>query len=405
MAPTILGHDRGRDRPLLALTVFGVLFAQVLLYPGTPELIDALGADSPALDAGTWFLGAEFVGFILFAAVWGALSDVIGARRPLIALGALGGAIGYVLLATLGASGEVGFGAVLILRFVQGAFTIGAFSLAITMLSDLEGGSGRNMGAAGIAIGSGTALGAPLGGQLYAVDTLAPLWAAAAALFAVSLLMVFVTDRTPDSDSESPVDAVRAMIRKPTLAIPYAFAMIDRLAAGFFAFVGTVYFQTVFGVDAATTGILLACFFVPFALVQYPAGLLSDRVGRVGPIALGSGLFGFAVIAVGFAPSVVLAGATMALVGVFGTLCAPATLALVADLADTDERGVAVGGFNIVGSFGFLCGIVGGGVVTGITGFETAFLVVGLAEVGIAVVALPFLLRLDVGRLTALDRS
>lgn len=405
MAAATPGRSSTRDRAVLAATVFVVLFAQVLLYPGVPELIEALGADSPVLDAGTWFLGAEFVGFVLFAAVWGALSDALGRRRSLIALGALGGAAGYGALATFGASGRVGFTAVLVLRFVQGAFTIGAFSLALAMLTDLGGGAGRNMGAAGIAIGAGTALGAPIGGRLYAVDTLAPLWVASACLLAVAVLALAVTDRAPRGESEGPLAALGALGRTPILLLPYAFGLIDRLAAGFFAFVGTVYFQTRFGVDAGTTGLLLGCFFAPFALLQYPSGVLSDRIGRVGPIAIGSGLFGFAVIAVGFAPTVVLAGATMALVGVFGALCAPATLALVADLADAEERGTAIGGFNIVGSLGFLGGIVGGALVTDAAGFDVAFLVVGLAEVAIALVALPFLLNLDVARVPTFDRG
>jgi MFS family permease len=407
--PTATGEDHTRDRAVLAATVFAVLFAQVLLYPGVPTLIEALGASSSVLDAGTWFLGVEFLGFVLFAAVWGALSDTLGTRRPLIALGALGGALGYGLLATLGASGRVGFATVLLFRFLQGAFTIGAFSLAITMLTDLEGGTGRNMGAAGIAIGGGTALGAPIGGRLYAIDTLAPLWVASTCLALVAGLAFAVTDRVPDADSESesegPIAALAALRRTPVLALPYAFGLIDRLAAGFFAFVGTIYFQTRFGVDAATTGLLLGAFFAPFALLQYPSGILSDRIGRVGPIAVGSGLFGFAVIAVGFAPSVFLAGATMALVGVFGALCAPATLALVSDLAAAEERGTAIGGFNIVGSLGFLGGITGGALLTNAAGFDAAFLVVGLAEVAIALGALPFLLRLDVSRVRTFDRG
>jgi MFS family permease len=397
-----------RDRAVLAATVFAVLFAQVLLYPGVPDLLEVLGANSPVLDAGTWFLGAEFVGFVLFAAVWGALSDALGRRRPLITLGALGGAAGYAVLATLGASGRVGFTAVLVFRFVQGTFTIGAFSLALTMLTDLDGGTGRNMGAAGIAIGGGTALGAPIGGRLYAIDTLAPLWVASACLLGVAGLAFAVTDRVPaddDGSSESPLAVLGALGRTPVLALPYAFGLIDRLAAGFFAFVGTVYFQTTFGADTATTGLLLGCFFAPFALLQYPSGVLSDRIGRVGPIAIGSGLFGFAVIAVGFVPSVLLAGATMALVGIFGALCAPATLALVSDLAAERERGTAIGGFNIVGSLGFLGGIVGGAVVTEAAGFDVAFLVVGLAEVAIALVALPLLLRLDLTTVPTFERG
>jgi predicted MFS family arabinose efflux permease len=71
-------------------------------------------------------------------------------------------------------------------------------------------------------------------------------------------------------------------------------------------------------------------------------------------------------------------------------------MALVTEHTDEDERGVAMGGFTVFGSLGFLAGITGGGTVAAAVGFEAAFLVVGLSEVLIAVVAVRFLLRLDV---------
>ncbi|MFC7009087.1 MFS transporter [Halalkalicoccus salilacus] len=93
-------------------------------------------------------------------------------------MGALGGATGYLLLAVLPGAVDVRFAHVLAIRVAQGAMTIAAFSLAITMLMDLPGGHGKNMGAAGIAIGLGTASGAPLGGRIAAIDPLLPLWVA-----------------------------------------------------------------------------------------------------------------------------------------------------------------------------------------------------------------------------------
>ena len=51
-------------------------------------------------------------------------------------------------------------------RALQGASTIGVLPLSITMLMDLPGGHGRNMGAAGIGIGSGTASGSLRSGWL-----------------------------------------------------------------------------------------------------------------------------------------------------------------------------------------------------------------------------------------------
>ncbi|KAB1194536.1 MFS transporter [Haloferax sp. MBLA0076] len=382
-----------RERVTLALAVWGVLVSQVLLYPGVADLVSALGG-SGDISAGMLFLVAEFAAFVTFASVWGAASDALGRRTPLIVVGALGGATSYVLLAGLATFGAP-FNVALVVRLFGGAMTIGAFSLAITMLADLSGGNGRNMGAAGIAIGLGAALGSVVGGRLTTLDPLAPLYAAAAVLVGVALLVATVPDRSPDTVRVGIGTVLRKLAAKPAFGVPYAFGFIDRMTAGFFALVGVFYFRETFGVDAAVAGAVLALFFVPFALLQYPFGSLSDRVGRFRPVVLGSMLYGVAIVAVGLAPTFELAAGLMVVVGVFGALVAPATMALVTDLAPAGERGAALGGFNVFGSLGFLTGFVVGGVVADVVGYLPSFLVVGFAEVAIAIVALRAVKRLD----------
>ena len=392
-----------RDRIVLAAVVFAVLFSQLLLYPGVATLVETLGADattSPfaetALDASMWFLVSEFAAYVAFVGVWGAASDVTGRRTPFIVAGALAGAVCYAVLAAVPAIGSIPFEGVLALRVLQGAMTIGAFSLTMTMLMDLEGGHGRNMGAAGIAIGLGAALGAPIGGRLTEFDPIAPLVGAAVLLVSVGLLVTRVDDRTPSSkrSARALLEGVR---ERPTLSIPYTFGFVDRLTAGFFALVGTLYFQEAFGVGPAATGLLLACFFAPFALLQYPMGALSDRIGRTIPIVVGSLCYGFGILAVGAAPSVATAAVAMVAVGVLGALVSPATMALVTDIAAETERGIAMAGFNVAGSLGFLGGFLVGGTVAGSYGYGWAFLVVGGLEIAIAVLAVPAFLRLSIG--------
>ncbi|WP_436346357.1 MFS transporter [Natronorubrum sp. FCH18a] len=404
-------HSSDRDRVVLATVVFAVLFSQLLLYPGVGTLVETLGADETTssfaateLDASMWFLVAEFAAYVAFVGVWGVASDVTGRRTPFIVAGALAGAVGYAALAAVPAIGSIPFEGVLALRVVQGAMTIGAFSLTMTMLMDLEGGHGRNMGAAGIAIGLGAALGAPIGGQLTELDPIAPLLGATGLLVCVGALVTRVDDRTPNSrrTARALLDGVR---KRPTLSIPYAFGFVDRLTAGFFALVGTLYFQDAFGVDPATTGLLLACFFAPFALLQYPMGALSDRIGRTIPIVVGSLCYGVGILAVGAAPSVATVAVAMVGVGVLGALVSPATMALVTDIAAESERGLAMAGFNIAGSLGFLGGFLVGGTVASAYGYDLAFLVVGSLEIGIALLAVPMFLRWSFGRSDRLDHG
>jgi MFS family permease len=386
-----MGSER-RDRVVLAVVVWSVLVSQVLLYPGLADLVAALGASG--IDAATAFLVAEVAAFVAFASVWGALSDTTGRRLRWIVAGAVGGAASYLLLAALPALGG-GFGVALVVRVVGGAFTIGAFSLAVTTLADLSGGNGRNMGAAGLAIGLGAALGAVVGGRLSTVDPLAPVVAAAALLLLVAGLAATVTERAPTGREMGLRAVVTGLKTRPALVVPYAFGFVDRLTAGFFALVGVFYFRTQFGLDAAGAGVVLALFFLPFALLQYPLGVVSDRVGRFYPVVVGSVCYGVAIVGVGLAPSLGLAAGLMAVVGVFGALVAPATMALATDLVPDDERGVALGGFNVAGSLGFLAGFLVGGLAVDTLGYLPAFLVVGGLEVAIAVVALRAIRRLE----------
>jgi len=372
------------DRVRLALAVWGVLVSQVFLYPGLEDTIVALGGGDRIL-AGMWFLVAEFGAFVTFAVGWGIASDALGRRTPLVVLGASCGGLTYVLLPLVPRVG-LGFEVVLLLRVLGGAFTIGAFSLSISMLMDLVGGNGRNMGVAGTAIGLGAALGSVVGGRLASIDPLAPLYAGGVVLLAVAVLAATIADRSPGE--ERAIGSVfERVTNRPGLLVPFVFGYVDRMTAGFFALTGVFYFRETFGIDASQAGLTLALFFFPFAILQFPMGSISDRIGRFRPVVLGSILYGVTIVAIGLAPTYALAAGLMVLVGVWGAFVSPATMALVTDLVPPEEHGTAMGGFNVFGSLGFLTGFLVGGVATDRYGFLPAFAIVGGLEVVIPAVA------------------
>jgi MFS family permease len=394
-------HAADTERLLLASVVCAVLFLQLLIYPGIDTLVLALGA--PAVLAGsTWFLAVELGASVLCVWVWGSISDARGVRVPLLRAGALLAATSYGGLAVLAQVTAPPFAGALAIRAVQGAATIGVLSLAMTMLMDLPGGHGQNMGAAGIAISSGTALGAPIGGLLYGQGPFVPLATAVVLALAIAVLSTRLADRVPaakdgDRNRRGPAILARTVERvrtTPGLAVPYAFGFIDRLSAGVFALAGTLYFRTVFELSPAATGALLFLFFGPFALFQYPFGSLSDRIGRAAPVVFGSVGYGLGVIAVGLAPTVAAVGVAMVAVGIVGALMSPATMALVTDLASATDRGVAMAGFNATGNIGFLVGVVLAGTVADVAGFTTVFVLAGTVEVALAAVAAPAVFRL-----------
>ena len=112
------------------------------------------------------------------------------------------------------------------------------------------------------------------------------------------------------------------------------------------------YHVEAWGLDAGQLGVLGAMIFVPFALMQIPAGYLTDRLrGRMvlsaclGVMALGTGVFAAA-------PSFNVALVGRSLIGLgTGAIFAPA-LKILANWYRTREFATATGGFLLLGAIG-----------------------------------------------------
>jgi len=391
-------EDDHGERRRLGAVVLAVLISQVLLYPGVPNLVVALGAPA-GIDAGMWFLVAEFGAFVTFAVVWGAASDALGRRAPLIVAGALGGAASYIARSPQSPSSNSASGR----RSRSGRRRRAHHRRLLAGDHFADGPPRRQRAQHGNRRGRYRAWrGGRLGRRRCArrPERLLPRLcrrrgARGAGLLAATVDDKVVTDRPADaSGAQNDVGFRDVLAQARTthgLFVPLAFGFVDRLTAGFFALVGVYYFQDpeTFGLSAGAAGATLALFFVPFAVLQAPFGSLSDRVGRFLPVVLGSIAYGIVTIGVGVAPVYPVAAALMVLVGVCGALMAPATMALVTDLVEPEARGAAMGLFNVFGSLGFLAGFLIGGSATDLFGYTPAFLAVGGLELAIALALFP----------------
>jgi MFS family permease len=344
---------------LLAGTMLAAMFVLILPVAQLDEFVSRLlpegGADlALANTAKGLFSTAHFAAYIPFAFIWGALSDRRGSRKPFLLMGLLGQAVMYAIIPYV-----PNIWALYAARFVEGIFAIAVVSMLMTMAVDMAPANRRGMTLGIFTMGMllGNAMGAPLGGQL--TDTFgyaAPFLAGTAVLLVMAgVVALFVRDTSGLAHAYSFREALAILRTNPRLYVPYAFSMLDRLTVGFFVGQFPVLAREIYNASPAQTGAYLAVFLACFALFSPLGGLLSDRLGRVRPMLLGTLIYGLTLMLVGRAGPEMLY-VVMAVGGLSGAVLYPPSIALVGDYAGPRQRGVAMGGFNLAGSIGFAAG-------------------------------------------------
>ena len=392
------------DRPALraiALATFLTLVLITLLVPGLDELVvDAHG--------GTRFQAHLFVSLNQLAGVF-AVPFVMRAhrrahdtRRWIVALLALD-AVSFV---GMGAADSLG--ALFAWRALDGMAHLPAVTLL--MIAANRGGGARRGASLGIvasALMVGVGVGAPVGGVLidrapalvYPVGA-ALLGAAALAAALIPRTAVAAADAaaTPDAPTRSRYAWDR---RRPASWMPLAYGFADRFLIGVFVSSFTIFLTEVHGVTAATRGMLMSLFLLPFALLCWPAGRLADRVGWYAPIVLANLGFGVVYASYGLLPLGWLPAA-MVLSGVLSALMFSPSLVLVSEFARRGAGEGLFGVFQVAGSFGFLFGPMVGGLLvetlrtpSGAPRWALIFGVVGAGLVALGLVSWRVLGRLD----------
>jgi MFS family permease len=156
------------------------------------------------------------------------------------------------------------------------------------------------------------------------------------------------------------------------------------------------------GLGAALVPIVLVVMNVVYAASAYPAGYVSDQMGRWGVLAAGALTLVVADVALAFAGSPATALAGVALWGLHMGFTQGLFAALVADVARPEQRGTAFGVFNLVTGLALLAASVLAGELWDAGGARLAFLT-GAGLTGLA--ALATLLLYARGRLPRRGRS
>jgi MFS family permease len=144
------------------------------------------------------------------------------------------------------------------------------------------------------------------------------------------------------------------------------------------------------GVGAALVPIVLVVMNVVYALSAYPAGYLSDRLGRWGVLGAGAASLVLADVVLAFAGTPAAALAGVAIWGLHMGFTQGLFAALVADVARAEHRGTAFGVFNLVTGLALLVASALAGVLWDSGGSRVTFLAgAGLtAFAGIATILL-----------------
>jgi MFS family permease len=331
-----------RNIILLGLTSLLTDISSEMVYPLLPFfLVSSLGA-SPAI-LGLIEGVAESLASLL-KVVSGYISDRAGRRKPLTILGYAGSALGKLLLYLAG-SWVMVFAARIVDRFGKGVRT--APRDALIAESSSSGRRGRAFGLHRAMDSAGAAIGVLLAFMLISA---APsdfrrvfLWSLIPAVLGV-ILLFFVRETRLQDHRTATIQRFRWRVLPAKLRAFLIISLLFSLGNSSNAFL--LLRARALHVDPAQILLLYLVYNISYALFSYPAGRVSDVLGR--KMVLVAGYILFAVVYFGFAFFVDpertwITWALFILYGIFSAFTDGVEKALVSDLAPVEMRGTAIG--------------------------------------------------------------
>jgi MFS transporter, DHA1 family, tetracycline resistance protein len=284
----------------------------------------------------------------LCAPVLGRISDHVG-RRPIIMLGLLGSAAGYLIYGFAGS-----FGWLLFSRAIHGACAA-TVSTAQAYVADTTDESNRahGMGMIGAAFGLGFVLGPAIGGILGHASLRTPVFFAATLTFAN---LIFAAMRLPEShqpDPNSHLDFAR--LAQPIVTLPrqllghhltglFTIAFLATFAMAALEATFAIMVPVVYGYGPSGVGGLLAYAGLLQALVQgYLLGKIVKRTGELALIRAGMIMLAIGLIPMASVSTHAILFVALALVAIGYGFASPSIASLISKRTERRLQGEVLG--------------------------------------------------------------
>lgn len=361
---------RAKSLHFLKLSVTSLAFIDThLLIPIIALYAASLGADVGMIGL---IVGLYSITNILANIFFGPVIDRVGFKKPLI-IGLLGDAISMFCYSICRVPVHL-----VIVRGIHGITggLAGPATMSVFAKDATEGRRGGMMGLYGMSLAIATLVGYGLSGVLSSRLGYDSVFYFGAGLLLVGMFLAIAMPKgrvvgTPDVklSAREQTKKICELLSRRGLIASYCSIFVIYFAFGSVVTLLPLHVRSL-GMETFHVSMLLTTFVVVFILLQFPSGVISDRVGRWIPIAIGLFCCVVSLIIMPRLGTFITLATIMALYGAGYALVFPSISALVADHAASEEYGSAVGIFHALLTAGVGIGAPVMGWVAGMVGIE-----------------------------------
>ena len=236
---------------------------------------------------------------------------------------------------------------------------IGPATMSVFAITDQKT-KGRTMSYYGISLAAATLVGFGMSGIIADKWGYSTLFLFGVIMLAVGVVLGLLLPgskqgvRTTASFSKT-IKRIKGLLMRRGLSVSYC-----SIFAQYFTFGGVVTLLPIYvkslGIETLHVGMLMGTFAVMYIVVQFPSGVISDKIGRLIPTIVALVLVIVSLVILPSLTTFPLLALAMGFYGIAYGLMFPSISALIADYTAIEERGIATGIFHALLTIGVAVG-------------------------------------------------